>query len=115
MGKLEYLKSEILRSKIEFAKSMSKINGDKPYFDTKWLLENMMGIKKIYCPSCLKVCEEYKEYNDNTLATHQLVAEIVEVMVECPCKWTGNMSDLLTEKEMTKELRRRKIDNINKL
>lgn len=33
---------------------------------------------------------------------------------ECSCGWTGNMLDLLTEEKMNRELRRRKIDKIEK-
>jgi len=93
----------MLRIKIEFLKNVSKINKEDgtPFFDKKWLLENMLGIKNnIYCPDCLNSCTQY---NDNTLAP------------VCSCGWTGNMSDLLTEKEMNKELRRRKINNINNI
>ena len=102
MGNLDDLKMEILRTKIEFVKSVSNINGEdnKPYFNDKCLLENMLGFKNIYCPGCLKTCTEY---NAKTFAP------------ECSCGWTGNMLDLLIEKDMNKELRRRKIENINKL
>jgi len=99
---IDNIREELMKTRIRFIQSISKINdeNEQPYFDNKWLYENMLGIKEIYCPDCLK---EIFQYDDNTLAP------------VCSCGWTGNMTDLLTEKEMNKEVRRRKISNINKI
>lgn len=96
---IDKMRIEILKAKIEFLKEVSKINDEvgNPYFNNKWLFENILNIKEIYCPTCLKVVSQH---NDKTLAP------------ECSCGWTGHMLDLLTEKEMKKELRKRKLDEL---
>lgn len=98
---IDELRTAIIKSRVNTIINISKINDDigMPYFDNRWLHENILNIKEIYCPWCLKYVSHY---NDMTFAP------------ECSCGWTVNMLVLLTEEKMNRELRRRKIDKIEK-